>query len=333
MPLTKQKNIRFLVIDRCLRNKTKHYTIKDLQEACKEELLERGELGVKERTIYYDLGQIKEIYNTEIESYKDHENRTCYRYADPDFSILNSPINKEELSKLKSIVATLQRFQGIPQFGWTNEVLTRIQNKLYISEVNDNIIEFEGNLNIEALKLLPELFDYIVNHQPLQITYKPFAEDEISWIIHPYYLKQYNTRWYVIAYSEAKQKIVNLALDRIKNIETYDKIAYKETDINFTEYFDEVIGVTIYDNQQPQTIQLSFTPERLPYILTKPIHGSQTTIDKEKGIIKIEVIPNRELEALLLSFGSDVEVLEPSSLRMQIQEKAKQMCAIYSNCK
>jgi predicted DNA-binding transcriptional regulator YafY len=98
-------------------------------------------------------------------------------------------------------------------------------------------------------------------------------------------------------------------------------VAYKETDIDFSEYFDDVIGVSIPQGKEPEHVLLRFASSRLPYVLSKPLHPSQKTKDKQQGLIEISVIPNLELEAQILWFGEDVEVLAPDALRQQIQEK------------
>jgi len=41
------------------------------------------------------------------------------------------------------------------------------------------------------------------------------------------------------------------------------------------------------------------------------------------------LIPNPELEQVILSFGEDVEVLSPESLRLTIQNRIEQMQTVY----
>lgn len=60
----------------------------------------------------------------------------------------------------------------------------------------------------------------------------------------------------------------------------------------------------------------------------KPIHHTQKT-DGLNHTITIEVIPNKELEAIILGFGRDVEVLEPDHLRNEIIEIIKESCEKY----
>ena len=74
-------------------------------------------------------------------------------------------------------------------------------------------------------------------------------------------------------------------------------------------------------------IKLKFSPTRILYITTKPLHSSQRLYkeDEERRTVIIEVVPNRELIQLILSFGPDVEVMEPQTLREQIIEIIEKM--------
>jgi len=166
-----------------------------------------------------------------------------------------------------------------------------------------------------------------VNKQSIELTYQPFGKQEQVLTLHPYYIKQHNSRWFLLAANEQGQ-IMNVALDRILDIQP-SEAKYQPTDIDFSEYFDDVIGVTIPQDCQPEHILLRFAPNRLPYVLSKPLHPSQKAKDKQQGLIEITVIPNRELEAQILWFGEDVEVLAPESLRLQIQEKINKMHELY----
>ena len=105
-------------------------------------------------------------------------------------------------------------------------------------------------------------------------------------------------------------------MDRIKSL-SQSSVSYIDNTLidDFDEYFDDVVGVSIPNNKPIEHIKLQFSKNRYPYIVSKPFHGSIKFIDEENCIVTLDVIPNNELMALLLSFGSDVEVLEPSHLR------------------
>ena len=61
----------------------------------------------------------------------------------------------------------------------------------------------------------------------------------------------------------------------------------------------------------------NFQEISFPYINNKPIHESQTIEEIKadgRAIIKLEVIPNKELISYILSFGEDVIVLFPEGM-------------------
>ena len=77
-------------------------------------------------------------------------------------------------------------------------------------------------------------------------------------------------------------------------------------------------------------IRLEFSRDRFPYINNKPIHESQTIEEIKadgRAIIKLEVIPNKELISYILSFGEDVIVLSPEGMVQEIRSKLEK--AIY----
>ena len=92
---------------------------------------------------------------------------------------------------------------------------------------------------------------------------------------------------------------------------------------------DNIVGVTIDWNADIEKVKLKFSENRFPYVLTKPLHESQTVIDEEERIVQINVIPNKELDSLILQFGNDVEILSPPGLRNKIKEKIQEMIKIY----
>ena len=330
MPATKQEIIRHYALDRCFRNRTRRYYIEDLLEECNKDLSQHDCASVSKRTIQKDINDVEDLYHTVVDHKKDGHGRVYYRYADPDFSILKAPMTDEELAKLKDTVLMLNRFRGLPQFEWMTELLTKIEVKMHLDEHKENVISFDSNEYLQGLEYLEPLFNYIVSRQTIEMDYQPFDKPAVHWVLHPYHIRQFNNRWFLLAGNEEGQ-IMNVALDRIVEIKPAN-VKYRPTDIDFSEYFDDVIGVTILDVPAEQVL-LKFTPHRLPYVLSKPLHPSQKTKDRDNGIIEITVKPNRELEALLLGYGDDVEVLQPEHLRREIQDKIQKMYSLYHLCK
>ena len=112
------------------------------------------------------------------------------------------------------------------------------------------------------------------------------------------------------------------ALDRIIDI-TQAHTEYYPTNIDFSSYFEDIIGVSIPKGQPCEKVRIWVSPEQFRYIQTKPIHGSQKVIENTDAgaVVELDIIPNYELEQLLLSFGEKIKVLSPDTLREKMKER------------
>jgi predicted DNA-binding transcriptional regulator YafY len=332
MSINKKALTRYLAYDKCLRNTGAKYTWQRLLDEANKALFEEGLEGIGKTQFYADM-KFMELseWKAPIEKYKD--GRTVYiKYSNSGYSINNQPLNETEAKQLKSALQVLSRFKGIPQFEFINEIIPVIESKLGLVSLEREIMSFESNLDYEGAKFITPLFNAIVNKRALTIDYQDFKSHlPYTIVFHPYYLKQYNNRWFVFGYNEFTQnEYWNMALDRIKTIEEA-KIKYIETEIEWDDYFYDLIGVTKKVDEELQTIKLWFSPIQAPYVITKPIHPSQIKIKyNEEGLeISIKVIPNYELEKLILSFGETVKVLSPESFQKVITSRIYNSAGLY----
>ena len=333
MPNTKSAELRIKVIDACLSDRKRQYSTAKIFERCNEELERRDfEPITAMNSIRDDMEQIQRIYpGADIESYREGRN-IYYRYADPEFSIFKTPMKPDEIIQLTQTLRLLRRFKGMPQFDWVDEIAERLGASLKLDESTDEIVGFDENLDLEGLDNFTPLFNAIVDRQPLKLTYQSFRMDcEETIIVHPYYLKQYNKRWFLIAWNDEYNFMANYAFDRIKGIADAN-VAYKPTDVDFFDYFDEMIGVSKDTRTEPQIVKLWVSPAQWPYIKTKPLHGATQHLvsqDEQGAVITIEVYLNYELEQLLLSFGEKVKVLEPVELKERIKQRLTEAAKNY----
>ena len=141
-------------------------------------------------------------------------------------------------------------------------------------------------------------------------------------MFHPYLLKEYKGRFYVLGYSEARSNVIILALDRIESVGDDMAVPYKpNTSLQANEYFKHTLGITIGDGPVEDVI-LWFTPSLGHYIKTQHLHTTQQVIeDNSEGlVIRLQLIVNYELISLLLSHCPQVSVIQPLSLRNKLDE-------------
>ena len=335
MATNKHATIRYHALDQCFSNPGRKYYIKDLIEACNNALYEyTGTLnGIKRRQIYDDIKfmESRQGWSIPLERKKDGR-RTYYRYSDKNFSIKNQPLNESEANQLKETLLILNRFKGMPQFDWVEEMFVRLETTFNLKSTTNPIINFEQNPYLKGLNFFTDLFNAIHYKKVLNVHYQSFKQKKpIEICFHPYFLKQYNNRWFLFGFNEITNSISNLALDRIIEIKENDKTYIENETIDFEEYFYDVVGVTVHKNQEPTKILLQINNERFPYIETKPIHGSQKIKERNQNgaLVELSLQLNHEFISLILSFGEDVTVIEPEELKTIIKNSAEAVLKKY----
>lgn len=320
MAVTKNALIRYQTLDKCFRNPGRKYGINDLLEACNNSLIELNPLseGIRKRQLYEDIKfmQSPQGWDVHLEIIKEGR-KAFYRYEDQAFSINNQPLNQLEADQLKSAIQVLQRFKGLPQFNWINELIPKLDQSFGLSKETTNIISFENNEYLKGIDYLTPLFNAVLYQKTLQITYQSFKNPEpVQIIFYPWHLKEYNNRWFLFGRNRDFSNLTNLALDRIVKIQESHEPFIENMEIDFEDYFDDFIGVT-KSGDTLEKIVIQANTNQADYIKTKPLHSSQKRIkeDEHGYTFSIEVIPNFELERLLLSFGENIVILEPRELR------------------
>jgi predicted DNA-binding transcriptional regulator YafY len=334
MATNKNATIRYQALDKCFRNPGRKYFMIDLVEACNNALLDidPNSTGIQKRQVYDDIKFMKDSrgFNAPIESFKDGK-KVFYKYDDINFSINNQPLNEQEAQQLKESLLTLSRFKGLPQFEWIEEIMIRLEEEFKF-QTNEKVISFDENPFLKGIELLGDLYNAIVNKSTIEVQYQPFKKTpELRMIIYPYHLKQYNNRWFLFGLNDKEKVITNIALDRIVSLEQVNIPYIVNTKIDFEEYFEDIIGVSVPINSKCEKIVLRISKELWPYIKTKPIHGSQKQkqIQDDYILISLELIPNFELCAKILSFGKEAEVIEPQSLRDDIKSQIDELNKLY----
>lgn len=335
--------IRYKILDKCFRNPGKNYFIDDLIAEVSKVLIEidSESNGISRRQILKDIEfmESSEGWNVELTRTYDGK-RMYYRYTDTSFSINNMPLNETEINQIQSVIEVLSQFKGMPQFEMMHELLPKLQEGISITQQSKPIMSFDANQYLKGIENLGELFNAITYKKILLITYQDFkSENPYQLTLHPYYLKQYNNRWFLFGYNPEKEKYDwNLALDRILEIKE-KKGKYHNNDlIDWNEYFEDIIGVTKPEGKSVEEITLLFNGDTCKYIESKPLHGSQKSKwnDDKTLSVSLELIINYELERLILSYGENVKVITPKHLCKSIKSNLSNsldLYSIYPTCK
>ena len=335
MPNTKSSDIRYKVLDRCLRRGG--YSTAMLMEEVSRELEFHGYEPVTAlNTIRNDLRYIDSTYpNVTIVENKSGRNKT-YAYKDNDSSIYKLQFNDDELGQLSQCMAILSQFEGMPQMEWLNSFMERFKLSLNIDPNGKRVVGFDENKYLVGREYFSRLLSAISNKEVLKILYKSFKEETLRTIIeHPYYINEYNNRWFLLGMTEGFDTVSTIAFDRIEGVETMDGVSYRANEsIDFNDdYFTDMIGVTKPLEDDKHLVRLKVRKSLFPYIDTKPIHETQKVKAKDnEGVeIEVELYINYEFKQLLLSYGDGIKVLAPGFLREEMKEKLQSALKEYDS--
>lgn len=283
---------------------------------------------ISERLLRDNLKELEEKYSAVYDTTLHRGRERLWRYKDIHFSIMQQ--TSKDMEIIHQSLENLSLFRGDPRYDMLRFYLMGLEKG--VSESGISFMSFDNNNDVVGLEHVETILEAITHKYPLKMRYKPFSKDEFSSNIHPYHLRQYNRRWFVFAYSEDRKTICNYPLDRITELEHLSK-SYIETDVDFEEYFDDIVGVTNYENNPVEKIVLKVSNKSIDYVRTKPLHSTQTEL-KELGteshtFIQLKLKVNTEFEMLLFSYSDAIEVIEPISLRESFAQKIKKMSGMY----
>jgi len=324
MPHIKNALIRYRIIDKCLRNTYKQYPSKEvLRKACEESLFGSDDgANICDSTIEKDLFAMRMEHDAPIKYSKKFHG---YYYEDPNFSINDIPLTENDLESIKFAASTLMQFKDVDMFKQFSFAIDKIFDRVNISgdpREKDiaSLVQFETATSVKGNEFLAPLLEGIRLKKIVQFDYESFQTGKKKTRrVVPLLLKEYRNRWYLISYDCVKDAIITYALERMEALEDTSEFYNQKIDFDAVKFFQNAIGITANDSKADKIV---FKADNIAakYIVSQPFHTSQELVKegKNKTTFSIEVIVSEELIRSFLSFGGEIEILEPESLRNTI---------------
>ncbi|MEZ4799371.1 MAG: WYL domain-containing protein [Flavobacteriales bacterium] len=339
MPVNKYALLRYRIIDRCLKNSARPFPSReDLRSACEEALYGSGGDAISISTIDKDIWAMKN--EGELGYYAPiafNRSEGGYYYTDPEYAISEMSLGDEDLQALRFAVATLDQFKEVPLFQQYESAIEKIISRVNISprpdeDSLDKFIQFEKSTVSKGREYLGTLLDAIRKKKVVKIDYRKFQDNTLkTYELHPYLLKEYGNRWYLISWNVKRRAVATFGLERIEKITT-TKESFK-VDANFDPdiIFKHSIGIT--ESQEiPSEVVLSCNVYTGRFLMSQPIHSSQRLLSENSNEIQIalHICPTEEFYSLILGMGPSVEVISPKPLKSEVQRRIKAMSQLYS---
>lgn len=323
MPSTKQFGQRLDILDDCLRRREVKWTAQRLLDEVNRRLQNSYGKKISIRTLYGDIDHLTHEMEAPVEKWRDGQT-ICFRYSNDEYSIHNTPVRKDDVQRLREVTDIISQVKGPFIAEEVSAIVNRLENTVFSSLLGrGTVIQFENNGMESGSRWLSDLFDAVKDRVVLAVDYEPFGEKRTEFIFHPYLLKEYRNRWYMIGRRNGEEKPAILSLDRIAAVRNTSR-PFRDNDLFDPEtYNSHLIGVTWPAEPKLETIRIKILPGHFAHIGSNPIHDSQRHLGPAADgshLIEITVYDNPELRSTLMSHGPALVVESPMSLREQIRK-------------
>jgi predicted DNA-binding transcriptional regulator YafY len=297
----------------------------DIVRACEDKLGKSFSIS----TIQKDIKVMKE---DEALEYKApicfSRSNQGYYYSDKEYSIHTIPLNSEEIESLEAMTDVLSAFTGSRISENYNQAVQKIfaslKEKTLQQEKRYKIIQTDSQIQHKGFENFEFFLHTIVKKIPVCFIHYSYKNRHFNSIIaHPLLLKEFQNKWYLVAYSEQHKCLRTFGLDRVSN-PIMLKIPFHDTPSEITEsYFSNVYGTYPLPNEKKQKIIFIANPLLSEYLKSNPIHKSQ--IVKKTGaygsvVFELELIPSQELLNYFIQNSINIKVIKPQTLYKKVLE-------------
>ena len=142
--------------------------------------------------------------------------------------------------------------------------------------------------------------------------------------VDPYRLWYMAGALYLIAYCHTRRDVRLFAIERIRSLTVTNHAYQMPLGFDLEKYMEDALVIM---RGKPIEVELLFTKSTAAWVKDRIWHPSQHLIPMKDGRLKmtLQVADTRELLGWILSFGGDVRVLKPDSLRVKVIEEARKI--------
>ena len=256
----------------------------ELLEAMSGDMAENGSYTL--RTLQRDIRTIEEVFGMEIENVKGEG----YRIVGWD------PVYTD---RFKELLSEFEILSTVGSDSGTRDYIISEQRKMTFSvDIQKVLRSIKQRRKVRFSYSLPRL-----------------GGKEAEYLAEPYFLKQSQNRWYLVAMVEGILKCFELG--RFVSFKVLDEEFSRDESVQAENLFRDCFGIWDDPKMSVEDIRLRFSPLDGRFIKTLPIHSSQKIVAETNEYVEVTLrlkITNDFVMALL-SRSSSIEILAPQSLK------------------
>ena len=177
-----------------------------------------------------------------------------------------------------------------------------------------------------AREHLPIIIDAMKQNRRIRFSYKSYTRSQPTdgIVLEPYFVKIFKQLWYVIGMNIKDGAVKTYSLDRITQLNLLQDTFKMPDGVKPSEFFKDCFGI-ITNKNKAKRIVLRVEPTQAKYFRALPLHASQMEeVHDNYSVFTYSMRITYDLKEEIMSHGSSIEVLEPTELKMLIQNELKQ---------
>lgn len=261
-----------------------------------------------------------------------------YAYEDHAYELPGYWLGEDELI---SLLLSYRLASAVPDIALKNSLrsfLDQVLNKLShpraitIEQLSHKVSVRNVAYSKTSENVYHLMLQALLDGRPLRIEYfSPHNNETTIRNILPLHLLQYMGTWHIVAYCALKNELRDFVLSRIKSIAPCpEEVATKISAEDTRHYIRRNFG--ILHGKETKEVCLRFAGDVASWITEQMWHPEQKARMEADGklCLTIPVADFREIKREILKYGSQVEVVSPEGLRVDIKKEIEKMKKNYS---
>ncbi|MBC8384857.1 MAG: transcriptional regulator [Candidatus Cloacimonetes bacterium] len=294
------------------------------------------EFGVSKRTIRRDITNLSSVGFPIYDEVVQSRNKQVFYFIHPNYHIPEIQFSLAEIISMYLAYQTSGFKYGDaeePLFSAIKKISSTIPEEMrkFLQKMEKDIIaddSFKIRKHDEILEKLQVIQQAIIKKKRVKFKYfGPKNKESITRTISPYGFKSHQNNFYLAGYCHSRKEIRIFALNRITNVRIQPHEIH-EIEFDLESYFDSGFGVF---SDELIAVKLKFSEKVAYFIKERIFHKDQKLSESADGSLILEMPAKGlfEIKRFVLSYGKEVQVLEPEDLKRSIKDEIGSISRFY----
>jgi len=288
------------------------------------------EMTVTRRTLYRDLEMVEDAGYRFVKEGGGGGLSKKWRFPPGMRKAPDRPYPDSELLSLYFCMNLLQPFRGTPLRDGLESLLAKIE-----ATFTEEEREYFGDLVFTHVAKMTPSKDYrrhaasvgalsraCLEHKKVEVTYRAGDDQSKTYAFSPYCIAYYGGELYTIGWSDLRQSVRTLRVDRIRVIKPLAQKFERPKDFDPEDYLGRSFG--IYSEGEQEKVEIEFAKEASRTVLEREWHPTQRIEQGAGGkvTLKMTVQGLHEVARWVLYHAPYARAIEPKELRQIVGANA-----------